>query len=62
MDNGIKLLENRPKDQVTDREPSVLEKLLKIDRQVAIVMAIDMMLAGVDTVILLLLLKSNGLN
>lgn len=29
---------------------SVLEKLLAIDRQIAIVMAFDMMLAGVDTV------------
>lgn len=29
---------------------SVLEKLLKIDKTIAIVMAVDMLLAGVDTV------------
>lgn len=29
---------------------SVLEKLLMIDRRIAIVMAFDMLLAGVDTV------------
>lgn len=33
-------------------EPSVLEKLLKVDENVAIVMSIDMVAAGVDTVIL----------
>lgn len=31
-------------------EESVLQKLLKIDKKVAIVMALDMMMAGVDTV------------
>lgn len=35
---------------VSNREKSVLAKLLKIDKHVAVVMAIDMMLAGVDTV------------
>lgn len=34
-------------------EPSVLEKLLKIDEKIAIVMTLDMLLAGVDTVIFL---------
>lgn len=33
-----------------DRELSVLEKLYKIDRHVAVVMALDMLMAGVDTV------------
>lgn len=32
-------------------EPSVLEKLLKIDEKIAVVMTLDMFLAGVDTVI-----------
>lgn len=31
-------------------EPSVLEKLLKIDENIAFVMALDMIIAGVDTV------------
>lgn len=33
-----------------EKEQSVLEKLLKIDKKVAIVMAMDMLMAGVDTV------------
>ena len=33
-----------------NKEKSVLEKLLKIDRKIAVVMALDMMMAGVDTV------------
>lgn len=35
-------------NEASDR--SVLEKLLMIDRRIAIVMAFDMLLAGVDTV------------
>lgn len=31
-------------------EESVLQKLLKIDKKMAIVMALDMLMAGVDTV------------
>lgn len=31
-------------------DKSILERLLKIDREIAIVMAIDMLLAGIDTV------------
>lgn len=31
-------------------EESVLQKLLKIDKRVAIIMALDMLMAGVDTV------------
>lgn len=48
IDEGIKKLENKPSDQ--NREQSVLEKLLKIDKHVAMVMALDMFMAGVDTV------------
>lgn len=33
-----------------DSEKSVLEKLVKVDKKIASVMAIDMLLAGVDTV------------
>lgn len=33
-----------------EKEQSVLEKLLKIDKKVAMVMAMDMLMAGVDTV------------
>lgn len=42
------------KENTSNGEPSVLEKLLKIDSKVATVMALDMLLAGVDTVILCL--------
>lgn len=34
----------------SEEEESVLEKLLKIDKPVAIIMALDMLMAGVDTV------------
>lgn len=34
-----------------DREQSILQKLIKINRNVAIVVAMDLLLAGVDTVI-----------
>lgn len=33
-----------------ESEQSVLEKLLKVDKKIAQVMAMDMLLAGVDTV------------
>lgn len=36
-----------------ESEKSVLEKLLKIDKKIATVMAMDMLMAGVDTVTLL---------
>lgn len=48
VDKAIENLEKNPNKG--DREPSVLEKLLKVDRHVAVVMALDMLLAGVDTV------------
>lgn len=40
-------------------EESVLEKLLKIDKRVAIIMALDMLMAGVDTVTLIAYLIRN---
>lgn len=50
VDKAIENLEKNPNKWDEDREPSVLEKLLKVDRHVAVVMALDMLLAGVDTV------------
>lgn len=50
VDKAIEKLEKNPNKSDEDREPSVLEKLLKVDRHVAVVMALDMLLAGVDTV------------
>lgn len=38
------------KDKETDENKGVLESLLKVDKQTAIIMAIDMLMAGVDTV------------
>ncbi|XP_037048220.1 cytochrome P450 CYP12A2-like isoform X1 [Bradysia coprophila] len=49
VDKAIDNLEKNPNRRDEDREPSVLEKLLKVDRHVALVMALDMLLAGVDT-------------
>lgn len=50
MNQGIEGLEKKEKKTDTNREASVLEKLLAIDRHAAVVMALDMMLAGIDTV------------
>lgn len=50
IDKGILRLEKKDHNRDSDREPSVLEKMLKIDRHAAIVMAMDMLFAGVDTV------------
>lgn len=38
------------KETTDDREESVFSKLLKIDSSTAVVMAIDMLIAGIDTV------------
>lgn len=51
MDESIEELNKQPANYSRDREASVLEKLLKIDRQIAVVMAFDMLVGGVDTVI-----------
>lgn len=51
VDKAVARLDAR--DQLNNNEASdrsVLEKLLMIDRRIAIVMAFDMLLAGVDTV------------
>lgn len=50
IDQAIEKFENNPSASDENREQSVFQKLLKIDKQVAVVMALDMMLAGVDTV------------
>lgn len=38
------------KEMKEDHELSILEKLLKINKKVAVIMTSDMILAGVDTV------------
>lgn len=48
VDEAVVRLEKNPTTN-TDAQ-SVLEKLLKIDRDVAIIMSFDMVLAGIDTV------------
>jgi hypothetical protein len=45
IEEAMKKMEKKNESDV-----SVLEKLLQIDRKVAVVMALDMILAGVDTV------------
>lgn len=42
--------ERMAKHQKLEHEQSALEKMLKIDKKFAFVMAMDMMFAGVDTV------------
>lgn len=49
IDRAIERLDAKG-NSVDDSNRSVLEKLLLIDRKVAILMAYDMILAGVDTV------------
>lgn len=50
IEQAIDKFEKSPSSTAQNREPSVLEKLLKVDKHVAVVMALDMLLAGVDTV------------
>lgn len=46
-----KAMENlKTKEKLPHEEKSVLEKLLEIDENVAVIMASDMLFAGVDTV------------
>lgn len=45
---AVERIENR-KNEVTDSEKSVLEKLLAINHKYAVIMAMDMLFAGVDT-------------
>ncbi|XP_018788367.1 PREDICTED: probable cytochrome P450 12e1, mitochondrial [Bactrocera latifrons] len=52
IDEAIKQIEMDSDGKFTSevgKENSVLEKLLRIDRRIAVVMALDMMMAGVDT-------------
>lgn len=53
VDEAILRIENAEKNGtvVKDSQHSVLQKLLKIDRQYAILMVLDMLFAGIDTVI-----------
>lgn len=50
VDNAVKRLEKQGHLESDASDRSVLEKLLLIDRRIAVVMAFDMLLAGVDTV------------
>uniref|UniRef100_B5DUY3 Uncharacterized protein n=1 Tax=Drosophila pseudoobscura pseudoobscura TaxID=46245 RepID=B5DUY3_DROPS len=51
IDEAVERLEKEAKEGVVrpENEQSVLEKLLKVDKKVATVMAMDMLMAGVDT-------------
>lgn len=50
VNEGKAQLEQRQRDRtLSDNEMGVLEKLLKIDRQVAMIMTMDALTAGVDT-------------
>ncbi|XP_055847817.1 probable cytochrome P450 12d1 proximal, mitochondrial [Episyrphus balteatus] len=48
VSDAIIQLESKKSLGSENQEPSVLEKLLKIDKKVAIIMTMDMLLAGVD--------------
>ncbi|XP_064549419.1 cytochrome P450 CYP12A2-like isoform X1 [Drosophila montana] len=48
VNEAVERLEREPSNK-PEHEQSVLEKLLKTNKQIAIVMAIDMLMAGVDT-------------
>lgn len=52
VEEAIQRLEREAKDGVVkpESEQSVLEKLLRVDKKVATIMAMDMLVAGVDTV------------
>lgn len=47
IDEAVRRIEKAPKMEGTQ---SVLEKLLKTNKQLAVVMAFDMIMAGIDTV------------
>ncbi|XP_077293104.1 cytochrome P450 CYP12A2-like isoform X2 [Arctopsyche grandis] len=49
IQKAVERIEAKNIGDMSDSEPSVLEKLLKVDKNVAIVMALDMLLAGIDT-------------
>lgn len=52
VDRAVVRLDQTNGSSTDAEDRSILEKLLKIDRRIAVVMAFDMLLAGVDTVII----------
>lgn len=50
VDRAVVRLDQTDDSRAAAEDRSILEKLLKIDRRIAVVMAFDMLLAGVDTV------------
>lgn len=50
VDKAVARLDSMDQSNRDNDDKSVLEKLLLIDRRIAIIMAFDMILAGVDTV------------
>lgn len=59
INNAVQRLEAKDKIGGDRGDRSVLEKLLEINRQIAIVMAFDMLMAGMDTVKYLFVLISS---
>lgn len=49
VNNAVERLENQT-EKTQGREESVLQKILQVDKDYAIVMALDMIQAGIDTV------------
>lgn len=49
VEEAIDNLKMQPQNSTKGREESILEKLIKIDKKVAVVMCIDNIIAGVDT-------------
>jgi len=51
VEKGVQNIENKKANaEKNENELSVLEKLLQQDKHIAIVMVMDMLLAGIDTV------------
>lgn len=59
IDRAVARLDSIDQTKSAASDRSVLEKLLLIDRRIAIVMAFDMILAGVDTVRIFVLSLKN---
>lgn len=49
IERAIERLGEQPKTN-NDREESVLQKMLRVDKDYAVLMALDMFFAGMDTV------------
>lgn len=56
IDDAIRKLDNEKLVGSPDRVPSVFEKLVAVDRHVAVIMALDMLIAGVDPVIYIIIM------